>query len=381
MPPPPAPPPTEPPPTEACQPGTCFTLNLLCGEHPDGCGGTLHCDEPGCDAGQVCGAVNTGQCGTCAVEEDLGSALPVHRSGDPKHYGMDTVLREYVLTTFTWTAPRRGPYVISNAGSGSKTWLRVRAGGCNGAEVPGPTKELPDRYFLEAGQTVHVSLFGDGYWRNAEHVFFQLHIAEWTPDGEQGRCGDRLDNDGDGAMDCQEAECASTPECRQGSACADVDLGAELPVTHGTDGFRRERGYDLFETACGPLQSDERVFRWTAPRAGAYVFQIPTSAGALSLWDGCGGQRLACDVKYRPDGPVSRMEPVLVRTMARGESVLIVVEGSRMGDEYPTRIWDGLRIFEQVPEDDAGLCEDGLDNDGDGFIDWSDRNCPNYREP
>ncbi|WNG37769.1 hypothetical protein F0U61_31835 [Archangium violaceum] len=252
--------------------------------------------------------------------------------------------------------------------------MKVGLDACASTLAPGPTPEHPNRYHLEAGQSVYVSVFGDGRWLGHVRSFFHLNIVE-TAASEQGQCADRIDNDGDGTLDCWDEECSATAEC-QVEACADVKTGPALPV-HVQ--LPKELGYDLFKPDCGPQGRDERVVLWTAPSSGTYVFHGSEHVYGISLRNGCRGEQLACDVGYEVQGAQS-YTPVLVRQVAAGESVLIVLQGSEGIDHRPFGIPEALLVHEWVPSEGEGLCEDKRDNDGDGRVDDRDPSCPNYVE-
>ncbi|HEY0092718.1 MAG TPA: hypothetical protein VGB96_00270, partial [Archangium sp.] len=357
---------------EGCVPQTCHTLMATCGEYPDGCGGTLQCGS--CAEGEVCGAILPRTCGICAVGGDLGNTLPVRREGTPSHGWAGSQYGSDVRDIYRWTAPRAGTYVIGNAGSGPESWMKVGLDACAWTPAPGPTPEHPNRYHLEAGQSVYVSLFGDGERLGWLRSFFHLSIAEAAA-SEQGLCADRIDNDGDGKLDCWDAECGGTPEC-QVDACTDVKLGGALPL-HAR--LPKGLGHDLFKPDCGPEGRDERVVSWTAPAPGTYVFHAIGPAYGISLRSGCLGEQLACDVGYEILGPDS-YTPAVVREVGAGETLLIILQGSKGNDDLPFGIPEQLFIHPWVPSEGEGLCEDGRDNDGDGLIDARDPGCPNYSE-
>ncbi|WNG57095.1 hypothetical protein F0U59_21745 [Archangium gephyra] len=359
-------------PREECVPQTCYTLMANCGEYPDGCGGTLQCGT--CAEGEVCGAIFPRTCGQCAVTGDLGSALPVQRAGTPSDGWAGTRYGRDVRDIYQWTAPLTGSYVIGNLGAGPESWMKVGLDACGWTPAPGPTPEYPNRYHLEAGQSVYISLFGDGERLGWLVSYFHLGIVN-AATSEHGLCADRIDNDGDGKLDCWDPDCGGSPECKV-DACTDVKLGNALPL-HAT--LPKGLGHDLFKPDCGPEGRDERVVSWTAPEPGKYVFHARGPAYGISLRSGCLGEQLACDVGYEILGPDS-YTPVVVREVAAKETVLIVLQGSKGNDDLPFGIPEELFIHEWVPTEGEGLCEDGLDNDGDGLIDARDPSCPNHYE-
>jgi len=353
----------------ACQPMTCEDVGYFCGAAPDGCGGMLECRR--CPEESTCDAVFTGRCGTCIVDADLGDGTPGRYANSPWRYDVDARSTEYLLATHTWTAPSTGVYVISNAGSGPSSQLRVRSGGCNGQEVPRDGES--DRYLLQAGEQLFITLLGDGARQGRSTSAFQLHITGFAPE-EPGLCADRLDNDGDGLMDCQDDACALTPECA-GAACADVSLGSALPTWGYSLGGLR---YDFFQPSCGVHGRDEDVYLWTAPRDGEYVFHGSSEAYTIALQASCTAKpELACARRdAMPWG--NHEQPVLVRPMKAGESVLIILEGSQNDAGWPTSRPGLVFVHERQPEVGHALCTDSRDNDGDMRTDADDPDCPNY---
>jgi hypothetical protein len=326
-----------------------------------------------CGSGEVCGLYFVGRCDTCTIDEHLGSVVPLHHTGRPRGRGSNPSEDSESLSVLEWVAPHTGSFAISDAGSEEGVRMSVSAQPCVAVPVPGPTRENPHRYEFVKGQRVY--LWFSGYWnRFGGEVDYQLRISEWVPD-ERGRCGNRTDDDGDGTVDCWDADCQGTPECLRGSACADDDLGSALPAfgsgaTHHTPHF--------FETSCGVRGRNERVHVWTAPRAGRFVFHPHEGYGSvISARSGCRGEELACAAS-RDLYTMSDKQAVLVRELAAGESILLVLEGGRSLEHFPMPTPSGVFVHEWVPDEGAGLCEDGRDNDADGYVDAMDPGCPNY---
>jgi hypothetical protein len=358
---------SEPEPPPVCIPDSCGARGAQCGDYPDGCGGTLHCGT--CPTGEVCGLFFAGQCDPSSIDKSLGSAVPLHHTGCP---GRHSVEDSTVLSILAWTAPHTGAFVISNAGSEAEVWMTVSAVPGWEEPMPGQTRAHPHRYDLEKGQRVFIWLWGrmNPFGGEAD---YQLRISEWVPD-ERGRCGNRTDDDGDGTVDCWDPDCEETPECQRGSACADDDLGSALPAFGR--GATRDTPH-FFETSCGVQGRNERVHVWTAPRAGRFVFQPDEYGSVISARSGCRGEELACAVSNDWNSP-SDKQAVLVREMAAGESILLVLEGWRSLEHFPMPTPSGVFVHEWVPDEGAGLCGDGRDNDADGYVDAMDPGCPNY---
>jgi hypothetical protein len=335
----------------------------------------LHCGT--CGPGSVCGLYMPERCGSCTPDEHLESPLPLHLTGRPHHHRSrgwdDDEYDELHHSMFDWTVPYTGSFVISAAGSEGDVWMSLSAQACAQEPLTGPTPAFPARYELQKGQ--HVYLKFSGQWnRFGGQPDYQLRISGWVPD-ERGRCGNRTDDDGDGVLDCWDPDCAPTSECLRGSACADVDLSSALPAS----GSNNASGLpDFFRTSCGIPGHSERTFSWTAPQAGKFVFQPVSGYGSvISARSGCRGAELACSVASDMLS-LNDKQAVLVREMASGESIVLVLEGWYSLEHHKMETPSTLLVHEWRPEEDAALCTDGRDNDGDGHVDEMDPGCPNH---
>jgi hypothetical protein len=77
--------------TCTCEPYTCDSAGIACGDYPDGCGGTLHCG--GCASSETCGGMGIPNvCGGCAPGQIL--TIPRHPS---------TVANDKSIGTLAWT--------------------------------------------------------------------------------------------------------------------------------------------------------------------------------------------------------------------------------------------------------------------------------------
>ncbi|MGK4007579.1 MXAN_6577-like cysteine-rich protein [Sorangium sp. So ce1036] len=119
--------------------------------------------------------------GTCAAPIDLGSELPLTRTGasviQPDSMASECVSVDGPDTVFTYTAPVAGTYVIDAIGEDFDTVLHARSGGCDGAPLacndddPG-TAAARLRLELTAGQVI--TLVVDSYGSKPGN--FTLHI-------------------------------------------------------------------------------------------------------------------------------------------------------------------------------------------------------------
>ena len=166
---------------------------------------------------------------------------------------------------------------------------------------------------------------------------------------------------GDAGSSPTEDSSVAAPETSDLS-CVNQDLGRRFPLTEtGTTNTLPDRFNDR---GCGSnaARSGEWILKWEAPQAGHYLFSTKGSSFDTILYalDGCTGRELTCNDDADPDR-TSKIELDL-RT---GEMVLIVVDGYA-GESGAFQF--SISAVEQ-------LCDNGLDDDGDGATDCADVDC------
>jgi|GEM_PF-406207 len=150
--------------------------------------------------------------------------------------------------------------------------------------------------------------------------------AAWRLDGRplgvayETACADGRDDDGDERVDCGDADCAAEARC----SCARDDAGSRLgrAVFSGTTAGASHR----LSASCGRGAAPERLVRWTAPRAGAYTFDLTGSARdfdtVLAVLRGeCEGAEAACN------DDASGLQSAVRVTVAAGERLTLLIEG------------------------------------------------------
>jgi alpha-tubulin suppressor-like RCC1 family protein len=172
-------------------------------------------------------------------------------------------------------------------------------------------------------------VFCSGRGANAQIRFLgdnQLNSAavdRWQPvqvvnlgdaPGEAGLCRDGRDNNGNRLVDCADPACAT-------------DLGAAAPVFL-TDIMTGSEG-NYFEGSCGVSNGRERVYTWTAPATGRFLFSVEGShlQTVLYVLETCRQDapdaELACDAGSGIDG-----RSQLVLDVVRGQPYVIVVDSA-----------------------------------------------------
>lgn len=173
-------------------------------------------------------------------------------------------------------------------------------------------------------------------------------------------CGDFQDNDGDGAIDCVDDECAALP------TCTDSCLSPMALSVPGT-GFGDTTGRPSVEaSSCSPQSGSELVYTFQAPADGTAVIHVTAFWGdfAVSVRSACDDPKteLACANDVGPDDfePESVGVPVV-----KGQTYYVLVDGIAPADEGQ------FEIVVDVPLPESS-CTNLADDDFDGYLDCDD---------
>jgi alpha-tubulin suppressor-like RCC1 family protein len=145
---------------------------------------------------------------------------------------------------------------------------------------------------------------------------------------EQGQCRDGIDNNGNGAIDCADAGCAT-------------DLG-NTSLIDIAGSFDSSEG-NFFQGSCGTTNGREHVYSWTAPTSGSFVFSTEGSAmiNTLYVLSTCDasviGAELGCD-SFSGEGSRAR----LTLEVTAGQRYAVIVDSSAQAAPGTYQ----LRIFE-----------------------------------
>ncbi len=187
-------------------------------------------------------------------------------------------------TSFSFTAPQAGVYTIDTAGSEFDTVLYT-LDACGGNEL------ACNNDAMDTTSRLNVTLAAD------DELLFVV-------DGINGASGNY---DVNIAFD----------------ECPDFDLGQDLPITvTGNTEFET----DASSGSCGPGNSNDVAYTFTAPQAGNYVFDTNGSTfdTVLYYYDGatCVGTEIECD-----DDDGDGLDSLLTINMVEDQEVTLIVDG------------------------------------------------------
>jgi hypothetical protein len=185
-------------------------------------------------------------------------------------------------------------------------------------------------------------------------------------------CNNEIDDDGDNLVDCDDPDCfslaiCSAPMCAPDGDLGNIDIGTKVNVKVDlTDATQ------VFRTDCGKGDGRGRAYRvnllspmvldFTCTQTGDQVLQVSSQLGPLDL---CDAHVTTCaDPSVLPSGcrfGIPDLQPglyyILVQAFASGTegTVDLTLQG------------ESQRTLE--------ICNNGIDDDGDGAIDCNDRKC------
>ena len=150
----------------------------------------------------------------------------------------------------------------------------------------------------------------------------------WELDGSvravpfESSCDNAVDDDGDGAVDCEDSDCSALFAC----TCPEEDLGSSLGSTIAS-GSTTGQGDEL-AGSCGGEGSPDVTFSWVAPAEDRYTFDLTGSDRNFDtvlyvLDEGCLGTEMACN------DDASDVQSAAQVDLVAGQRVTVVVDGVR----------------------------------------------------
>jgi len=197
--------------------------------------------------------------------------------------------------------------------------------------------------------------------------------------GDVEICNNSVDDDGDGLTDCMDPDCFGIGNCTASACTPDMNAGSftagPTPATPGTIQMltiNTTTGKNLYQTDCGRGDGKEKVVRLTLTQpmslgidcseTGSHVFELSRQLQPL---DACNANSVNCaDPEVLPfccSFAIPNLQPgtynLIVQAFQPGSEGTVKLTLSGLGDA--TR----------------EICNNGIDDDGDGAIDCMDLKC------
>ena len=218
-----------------------------------------------------------------------------------------------------WTAPADGDYWIDTRGQSYDTVLYVLDGcegeeiACNDDAVSPPS--LRSEVLLTAEQGEEFLIVIDGYdvVNGPDGEEFQLNITPTVLPSEVNFCADGRDNDGDGALDCDDDDCITFEACLPLEEVLEIEAG----TTH-TCASTQSTTYCWGSGGSGQIGDGERTgssrprplaTRWYELSAGSDLTCASSADGELYCWGSTNWYRL-----LRPLDEGNAFEPIRIES-------------------------------------------------------------------
>jgi len=184
-------------------------------------------------------------------------------------------------------------------------------------------------------------------------------------------CTNGIDDDGDGLVDCDDPDCFGVGMCGAPACTPDMDLGALSVGSKISATVDTRNAPDFYNAGCGKGDGPERVLRFEVTQVlslgvdctdtGSHVLSLSAQVNAL---DRCDADTHCTDPGTLPFGcgySIPDVQP--------GTYNFIVEAFSANTTGVVGITFTGIR--QTVTE----ICDNGIDDDGDGFTDCMDRKC------
>ena len=185
-------------------------------------------------------------------------------------------------------------------------------------------------------------------------------------------CDNGIDDDGNGLTDCDDPACATAANCQTTQCVQDGDLGNIDIGTNVTVKVDLTSATRTFTTECGKGDGHGRVYRLnllhamylgvSCTQTGSQVLQIDAQVNPL---DACAANVVDCvDPTIQPFGcdfDIPDLQPGVYN---------LVVQAFTSGTEGTMNL-----SLTGIGDTTLEICNNGIDDDGDGAIDCYDRKC------
>ena len=198
--------------------------------------------------------------------------------------------------------------------------------------------------------------------QGAPSVSYDISVVCSPPGSEHGFCFDGIDNDGNGLIDCDDPACAT--DC--GATCSATgtltDTTTLLPGSTSATGSTNA----LTSYTCDPtleMPGNEYIYKYTPSKSGTVLFTLSNESNyaAISVLKGpsCDTNECVAEQFYSVEAAVTQ-----------GSTYYVVVDAPQAGP-----VSYDISVIPNPPSTEAGLCNDGIDNDGNFLIDADDPAC------
>jgi len=185
-------------------------------------------------------------------------------------------------------------------------------------------------------------------------------------------CDNGIDDDGNGLIDCADPACFGVGNCTASACMPDLDLGAISVGSTKSATIDVTSGRSLYQTKCSHGNGKEKIIRLTitepmglgvnCTESGSQVLELSQQVAPL---DACNANEVNCgDPDVIPFG-CSYIVPAL-----QPGAYNLIVQAFQAGTEGTVRLsLNGESALVQE------ICNNGIDDDKDGFTDCADRKC------
>jgi hypothetical protein len=223
--------------------------------------------------------------------------------------------------------------------------------------------ELPPGSYLFIWQAIHKGDEG--------HVDVQLSAYR---NRKVELCHNGIDDDGDGLIDCADPDCFSDPGCGAPVCSPDVNLGTLNLGDQQSTTLDLTSGQSNLTVSCAKGGGKAKVVQVTLAQNAGMGFDCtenPQDSAVLGLF-AQGGPRDPCD-----KDPIDCGDPAVIPFGCNYEipnlqpgTYYVIVEAFQAGQEGTVNL-----TLSSIQDRALEICNNGIDDDGDGFTDCADRKC------
>lgn len=323
----------------------------------------MDCDgSPSCDRG-TCTPSGVLSCGDTFVFGDTGSISATNTMSSYTCWADRVATSPERAYTFNATTTGWVNFTVSNFGQYPMLFVLEDDGtGCSPNSCIAHDY-YSTKFYAVAGRTYY--LVADG-WGGNPYTFYASLVCD--PPAAETDCANNIDDDGDTGIDCADSDCDGTLACANGACVASETIDCTTWLKPGqTDGVGSTNMISTY--ACSPtldLNNSEHAYQ-IGPMASTQKLVVTlsneSSYGLISIVEGVNG---TCS----PANCIAEQYYSVKFTAQKGKTYYAIVEP----DVAPAITYD-LSVVCGAPATEAGLCNDGVDNDGDITIDCADSDC------